>query len=152
MDLKQKSELRAMAGNVIPIAHINGKPTIDGTKTVVTDIVAANGVIHGIDKVLMPELPRDGKPRSAKATAAALIGQSIQNAVPLFNSGQVDAVAALFGQTADSILQLGRDGVPEEAVKSIEEAISAASKAEDGHDKSWELRKGLDKAFEVLTR
>ena len=44
-----------MNGKKFEIKVADGGVTVDGAKVVKTDIVGTNGVIHVIDKVLLPE-------------------------------------------------------------------------------------------------
>ncbi len=42
-------------GQAVDIAVRGGKVFIDGAQVVMTDVMAANGVIHVIDRVILPE-------------------------------------------------------------------------------------------------
>ena len=47
-------EAKTLNGDTIAISVANGTVMIDGAKVVMADVAASNGVIHVIDKVLMP--------------------------------------------------------------------------------------------------
>ncbi len=48
-------EVATVEGSNVTIKVADGKVTVDGANVVKTDIVASNGVIHVIDKVIMPK-------------------------------------------------------------------------------------------------
>ncbi|TAG11283.1 MAG: fasciclin domain-containing protein [Verrucomicrobia bacterium] len=48
-------EVATVQGGKVTIAVADGKVTVDGANVVQTDVVASNGVIHVIDKVIMPK-------------------------------------------------------------------------------------------------
>lgn len=49
------SEAETLGGVTLPIARVDGALTIGGARIVSTDIVAGNGVIHVIDRVIIPQ-------------------------------------------------------------------------------------------------
>lgn len=51
----KSGEVTTVEGSKITIKVADGKVTVDGANVVKTDIVASNGVIHVIDKVIMPK-------------------------------------------------------------------------------------------------
>ncbi len=48
-------EVATVQGGKVAVKVADGKVTVDDAKVVKTDIVASNGVIHVIDKVIMPK-------------------------------------------------------------------------------------------------
>ena len=46
---------KAVSGETLPIASRDGGVTVAGAKVVKTDIAASNGVIHVIDRVILPK-------------------------------------------------------------------------------------------------
>jgi uncharacterized surface protein with fasciclin (FAS1) repeats len=49
------SSAKAVSGDTLRIASLDGGVTVDGAKVVKTDIAATNGVIHVIDSVILPK-------------------------------------------------------------------------------------------------
>ena len=54
-DVMKMSSAKAVSGNSLTIAAHNGAVTVDNARVVKADIVAANGVIHVIDAVMLPK-------------------------------------------------------------------------------------------------
>lgn len=53
-DVVKLSEAKTVNGAALSIVAGQGGVTVDGAKVVTTDIAASNGVIHVIDKVILP--------------------------------------------------------------------------------------------------
>jgi len=54
-DLKDGQELTTVEGGKLKVTVLDGKVTVGGAKVTTADINASNGVIHSIDKVLIPK-------------------------------------------------------------------------------------------------
>jgi len=54
-DLKDGQELTTVEGSKLKVTVADGKVTVAGAKVSAADIEASNGVIHVIDKVLLPQ-------------------------------------------------------------------------------------------------
>jgi len=53
-DLKDGQELTSVEGGKLKVSIKDGEVTVGGAKVTTADITASNGVIHVIDKVLLP--------------------------------------------------------------------------------------------------
>ncbi len=56
-----------LAGPAVAFTIVDGKPMINDANIVATDVVASNGVIHVIDKVILPPAEEAAKPDDAMA-------------------------------------------------------------------------------------
>ncbi len=56
-DMSKWENARTINGQPAPVKRTEGRMTIDGAYVTLPDIVASNGVVHGIDKVNMPVKP-----------------------------------------------------------------------------------------------
>lgn len=54
-DVVKLDEAETVQGQSVDIEVKNGKVTVDGAKVIQTDITTTNGVIHVIDKVILPK-------------------------------------------------------------------------------------------------
>ena len=54
-DLKDGSELTTVQGEKLKVTVNGGKVTIGGANVTTADVAASNGVVHLIDKVLLPK-------------------------------------------------------------------------------------------------
>ncbi|WP_220680726.1 fasciclin domain-containing protein [Methanofollis formosanus] len=53
-DLTTPTNLTTLAGTTIEVATVDGAVTVNGIKVVTADLEAGNGVIHGIEGVILP--------------------------------------------------------------------------------------------------
>ena len=58
----------------------------------IADIPASNGVVHVIDRVLIPS----DRPAGASGSALELVDLAITRGVPIFNNGQPEATVAIY--------------------------------------------------------
>ena len=60
-----------LQGSPVAFKIADGKPSIQGANIVATDVMAANGVIHVIDKVILPPVPAAAAPAATPAPASS---------------------------------------------------------------------------------
>jgi hypothetical protein len=111
----------------------------------IADIPASNGIIHVIDRVLIPAADRT---TGASGSAIELIDLAIRRGVPLFNNGQPDATVAIYEVAATALLSLG-NAVPTEAQRALRQALGDTSGSV--RDRAFTLRGGLDQARRTLS-
>ena len=124
-----------------------GSFEINGATVIVSDIIASNGVIHLIDKVLLPPVEQ----LTSKEAARQVIELAIQRGVPLFNAGQPSACAAIYEVAADSLLKSHTNALDEQNQSILEDALSKARKDDDPSRQAWTLRRALDAVDESLS-
>ena len=142
-DFFKNRNVRTLAGVKVRLAFADGAFRANTSNAVLTDIDAANGVIHVIDRVLLPE-----SMSSASASASNIMELAIEKGVPLFNSGQKAACAAVYQVAAESVLAL--NDVPEEAKRPLRKALERVQTTHSASRQAWMLREGLDQSLHVL--
>ena len=139
-DLLRTSRARTVNGKRLPVGLRVGEARI-----IETDIEASNGIIHVIDRVLIPErLPE------TMAAAAQIIQTAIERGVPLYNNGQPGACAAVYEVAARAILQLDT-GLPSAASRPLRRALQRMERTHDQDDRAWILREGLDQSLAAFS-
>ena len=141
--LKQKA-VGTLAGLDVRISIKNGKARADDATIVATDIDAANGVIHVIDRVLLPS-----QERASRASASGLIEMAIAKGAPMFNHGNQAGCAALYEMTANALLALYAD-MPQDARMALSDALMKMDRSHDSSDQAWIMRRGLDRAYAAM--
>lgn len=121
-----------------------------GARVIAADLRVGNGVIHVIDRVLMP--PTSDLQRIADARA--MIGVAIRRGVPLFNHGNAAACAAVYEVAAHGLLALKSDhgairSVQMQARRTLDRLADPASH-HNATDRAWMLRRMLDGADRTL--
>jgi uncharacterized surface protein with fasciclin (FAS1) repeats len=118
--------------------------TVDGARVVTADVAAGNGVIHVIDRVLMP----DEDERRA-ADARRLIERAIDRGAPMYNHGQRAACTAVYMTAAEGLLM--GDVLSAESASALRRARWRAGNASDAGDRAWIMRRALDRVYEDLS-
>ena len=128
-----------LQGGQITARFADGRVLIGPATLVQADLPASNGIIHVIDQVLLP--PNTPAP---PLTPPALIELAIERGVPLFNSGNPEACAAVYEVTCEALRVM--PGVPEDTRNDLGRALAEMRAAGTDRDKAWILRRALDRA------
>ena len=132
-----------LQGGEVSIGIRDGAARVNDARLLTTDVEASNGVIHVIDRVLMPE---DGL-RAASA-AERLIEGAIERGAPRFNRGDPGACAAIYATAAEGLLAI--EVVPATSKQILERALRRAGRTRDASDQAWILRDALDAVYTEL--
>lgn len=139
------SRAATVAGQDVRISQRNDELRINDATVRIADIPASNGIIHVIDRVLIPSSDRM---TGASGPAVDLIDLAVRRGVPLFNDGQPDATVAIYEVATTALLSLGA-AVPNEAQRALRQALGDTSGSV--RDRAFTLRGGLDQARRALS-
>ncbi len=134
--------VETLAGPAATIEAAEKGFNIDAARIVTTDISASNGVIHVIDRVIMP--PK----MMSRHQAVGLINDAIDRGVPMFNHGNPQATAMIYADTARALLGSADLNVMER--KRLETGLRDSQHAGNAHASAWQLRYALDDVNESL--
>lgn len=148
-DLLSSGSAKTVNGKALPIGLSIGNANI-----VATDIEASNGIIHVIDRVLIPaESPRRTKSKQrlskAETNALDLINLAIDRGVPLYNNGQEEACAAIYQVAAEALIKLDAD-INSDSRRALRKALRDSKNTHDQSDRAWILRRSLDIVYDEL--
>ena len=148
---------RVLAGDVLKVAQATtlAGPTLAfglkvGEATVIeADIACSNGVIHVIDRVLLPPEPAPMAVRPA-ATASPLapshapeaVRAAIERGAPVYNAGDPAGCAAIYAEAARTLLATP-GALGEMHAFDLAEALAATQGGSDAH--AWALRRAFDR-------
>jgi len=119
---------------------------VNGAKITAANIAASNGVIHVIDKVLLPKLPAP----TPAAAAKELIELAIARGVPLFNKGNPEACAAIYEIATQSLLRMQPSPLTETDRKALESALATVAASDHARANAWTLRRVMDQVYSRL--
>jgi transforming growth factor-beta-induced protein len=112
----------------------------------IADVPASNGVIHVIDRVLIPS---DTRSRGgANSGALELVDLAITRGVPLFNNGQPEATVAIY-EIATRALLAPTSGIPDGARSVLRRALNDTRNSPS--ERAFALRAGLDDVRGMLS-
>ena len=115
-DLKDGQELTALDGSKLMVKISNGKVMVNDATITTKDVEASNGVVHLIDKVILPAKPKEkamdivaiasesAKTLAAAVTAAGLV-ETLQGNGPFTVFAPTDAAFAAIQKDVDNLLK-----------------------------------------------
>lgn len=133
----------SLLGPEIPFRFEDGRILAGEAAMLKSDIAASNGLIHVIDRVLIPET----KP-SQPLSPSELIELAIERGVPVFNEGNVAECAAIYEITIEGLR--GRGDVPAEIRNVLANAIKEARAETSSRKRAWILRDAMDRTWRSL--
>jgi hypothetical protein len=118
---------------------------INDSLVVQADLDLANGVVHVIDSVLLPE-PMN--PRQAMRT----IIDAIERGVPVYNHGGHRRCADIYMTACEMIVDSGSDQLPHEVMDVLQRTVTRAKHMHHSGSRAWALRHGMDSALASMRK
>ena len=128
----------------------NGILKVNGATILKTDIKCDNGMIHVIDRVLLPPASNSGKGVESvkRKNPTTVIEEAISRGVPVFNQGDPTQCATIY---RDCILELtGNNQLNSSIREALQTLLIKAKKEKNSTKRAWMLRHGLDLASQAL--
>ncbi|HYW30136.1 MAG TPA: fasciclin domain-containing protein [Gemmatimonas sp.] len=138
----QASALRSaetVAGQSVRISTSGDELRINDATVRIADVPASNGLIHVIDRVLLPTDDRAG----AANTPLDLIAFATDRGSRFLHSGQPDASVAVYELATNALLAPG-SGIPNDVRQLLRHSL--ADTRTSPRDRAFALRVGLDDA------
>jgi uncharacterized surface protein with fasciclin (FAS1) repeats len=135
-----------VAGQAVRVSTSGDALKINDATVRIEDIPASNGLIHVIDRVLLPNESRAASGQTG--SAVELVELAIARGVPLFNNGQPEATVAIY-EIATRALLATNSGVSEGVRAVLRRALTDSRNTDSDH--AFALRAGLDEARALLT-
>lgn len=140
--LADGARLGTLAGIDAVISETEAGFNIENARIVKTDIDASNGVIHVIDRVILP--PK----QMSRADAADAIRAAIDRGVPMFNHGNARGTVAVYRSVSEALLRKGNLTAEERA--RLDMGLMEADNAHSANASAWQLRYALDDVSDSL--
>ena len=138
---------KTLQGQSVTI-RTSGSFEVNGANVIASDITASNGVVHVIDSVLIPPVAK----MTHREAARAVIELAIRRGVPLFNSGQPSACAAIYEVAAESLLKSHANALGDKDRSVLENALRRIRGGdENASEQAWTLRRALDVVYESVS-
>lgn len=136
---------KTLQNGTLRIGLQDGRLRINDAAVTSTDIDAANGVIHVIDRVLVPA---DLKLSAAPMSVTDAIALAIDRGAPLFNDGHHQACASIYEVTASTLLAAGTPQLNQRDREVLTMALAEMKNDHDARSQSWTLRHALDAVYQ----
>ncbi len=141
-DLADGARLETLAGIGAEISQTEGGFNIENARIVTTDIDVSNGVIHVIDRVILP--PK----QMSRTGSAGAIRDAIDRGVPMFNHGNMQGTVAVYRAVSEQLMREGNLTAEERA--RLDVGLMEAANAHNSRAAAWQLRYALDDVSDSL--
>lgn len=140
--LKDGAKLETLAGPRVTFIETEQGFTIEGARIVATDINASNGIVHVIDRVILPP------EQMSRAQAGQTIERAIARGVPMFNHGNPAATARIYNDAARTLMASANLSTSER--NRLERGMRASDHSGSARESAWQMRYALDDVLESL--
>ncbi|GEA11963.1 fasciclin domain-containing protein [Alteromonas sp. KUL49] len=134
--LSDNASLETLAGPAISFTQTEGGFSVEGASILTTDIAASNGIVHVIDRVMLPPA------QMSRVDAERMIMAAIDKGVPMFNHGNHKGTAQIYSMTAQTLMSSAQLMQPER--DRLQQAMSQMTTENSATEKAWALRHALD--------
>lgn len=141
-DAVKAGRAKTLLGRSINVGLSADGVSINDSLAVARNIETSNGVIHVINKVLIPSS------MSGQAVASSLIS-AIDRGVPMFNQGDYQQCCKVYMETMASISEAGIDNADPHTMQMVNQTLQNARNTHVMSERAWVLRRGMDS---LLTR
>ncbi|MBL7044494.1 MAG: fasciclin domain-containing protein [Pirellulaceae bacterium] len=136
----QAKQAKTLLGSVLETSVSAEGLRINESLVVQADLDLANGVVHVIDAVLLPE-PMN--PRQAMRT----LHDAIRRGVPVYNHGDHRKCADIYMAACKMIVDSESDQMPQEVMDVLQRTVTRAKHMHHSGARAWALRHGMDSAL-----
>jgi uncharacterized surface protein with fasciclin (FAS1) repeats len=155
--IAQGSARTLMGRDAVKFALVDGKVTAGGSGILVADIEASNGIVHIIDRVIIPGAESSADTASAGPAASpqsvrGLIELAIERGAPLFNDGNEAACAAIYEVTISALVDLSPATLGTGGLERLRMTLAEAETERDATKRAWLYRRALDRVYADANR
>ncbi|MDD7986054.1 heme-binding protein [Lentisphaera marina] len=135
-------ELISLNGETLKAYIKGGQLYVNKAKLIANDISASNGIIHIIDRVLLPAASLNNAEKMTQ-----IIESAINKGVPLYNHGQHQACVDVYSLALESLVLWDDNLIEAELKSSIKNSLKNTQNNHKAGKNAWVLRKLLDKVY-----
>ena len=125
-----------LAGTTLPLEIVRDRLLVGESVVETADIQASNGVVHLIDRVLMPPAPA--------SPLKSFLERAIERGVPLFNDGSPEACAAVYGTALEAVVATSGWGMDSQQIRNLRNTLKVTSAVNDPTERAWAYRRIID--------
>ena len=134
--LKDQGVLTTLAGTTLTVTIVNDRVLIEDAAVTHANISGSNGVIHKIDRVILP--PPQVNP------IETLLSVTIERGVYLYNNVMEGACADVYATALDAVLLLGTSNFDAQMKKDLSTSVQQAAMVTDHSSRAWAYRRIID--------
>lgn len=138
------NEVETLAETTLPLEVVRGRLLVGESVVESADIDGGNGVVHLIDRVLLP--PKMISPLET------LIENAVNRGAPIFNDGDTAACAAIYATALEAAILTDGFGIDAGARRRIAARLGEISAMGDTREQAWAYRRIMDSLFAAASR
>lgn len=135
-DLVGRDSVETLAGTSLELETLRGRLLVADAVVETADVAASNGVVHLVDRVLMPP--------AQVAPLMTLLENAVDRGAPLFNDGNPAACAAIYATALEAAVLVDGFGIEPAARKRIAARLSEIDSMTDAREQAWAYRRIID--------
>ncbi|MCH2149781.1 MAG: fasciclin domain-containing protein, partial [Phycisphaerales bacterium] len=129
-------EVTTLAGTTLSLEVAKERLLVNDAVVETADIGASNGVVHIIDRVLLPPVQM--------TALETLMVNAIDRGVPLFNEGSPEGCAAVYATALDAVAAVPGFGLSDADRMALGAALERIEREQDMADRAWAYRRLMD--------
>jgi uncharacterized surface protein with fasciclin (FAS1) repeats len=134
--LSGMDEVTTLAGTTLSLEVAKDRLLVDDAVVETANVNASNGVVHVIDRVLLP--PVETTPLEE------VLFNAVERGVPLFNNGSPAACAAVYVTALEAVVAVPGFGLDEATRASITAMLERMQQEPDMAERAWAYRAVID--------
>jgi len=142
-----------LQGSSVTIQPARVGALINDARLLAADIDASNGVIHVIDRVLLPaDAPSSGTASSKPAAdqrrvAMSVLNDAIHRGVPIFNSGHHGQCADIYMQALRTVSAMPGVAMSARLREQVNHTLSVCPQMSSLTNRAWAVRRQIDQVM-----
>lgn len=141
-DLVGRDSIETLAGTTLELDAVRGRLLVSDAVVESADVDAGNGVVHLIDRVLLP--PKQIVPLES------LLENAVNRGAPIFNDGDPASCAAIYATALDAVALGSGFGVDARMRDRIAGELDRIAGMGDARDRAWAYRGIIDELFALI--
>lgn len=113
---------------------------VNDANVVSANVNASNGVIHVIDKVLLPS-------SMSRTEVMNTLSNAVERGAPIYNSGNHGQCCNIYMRTMSDIMSAGIENADAHTMSMLRQTVSRAKNTHSMTERAWVLREGIDSLY-----
>ncbi|MDG2093849.1 MAG: CIA30 family protein [Phycisphaerales bacterium] len=135
-DLVGRDSIETLAGTTLTLEVARDRLLVGDSVVESADIDASNGVVHIIDRVLLPPAPI--------SPLKAFLDRAVERGVPLFNDGSPEGCAAVYATALEAVVSSDGWGIEDQQRRNLLGTLKETASINDPGERAWGYRRIID--------
>ena len=138
-DLVGRESIETLAGTTLELGVLRGRLLVGDAAVESADLAANNGVVHVIDRVLVPPAVVD--------PLETLLDNAVRRGAARFNDGDPGACADIYATALDSVALAAGFGLDDDTRDRLQSRLDEIASMNSDRDRAWAYRRIIDTLY-----